>query len=371
MACRLSPPLLWASQHLVLAKVKGAEQGIKGISLFAVPKYHTGDCSLPDGRVIKRGERNDVYLAGVNHKMGWRGTVNTLLAYGQEDGGAVGTLIGKEGRGLQYMFGMMNEARVSVGMTACALGYCGYSYSLGYAKERTQGRLPSNKDPAAPPVAIIEHTDVRRMLLQQKAASEGATALCLLCARLVDEEATAEDDESRQRAALLLEMLTPIAKSWPSEWCLEANKWAIQILGGYGYTRDYPVEQFYRDNRLNMIHEGTNGIQALDLLGRKVWLADGAGLALLLREMLLTCDEVRDSATLGVFGRQLEASAALVKRTTDTLGRDCKGDKDLMLANAHECVCLWLAQRGNGEAHPRTHCLTRALIGRLPVGFGT
>jgi len=304
-----------------------------------VPKFHTEDVALGgDLGAVVAGDRNDVYLMGVNHKMGWRGTVNTLLAYGQEQGrgGAVGTLVGEEGRGLQYMFSMMNEARVGVGMTACAQGYAGYSYSLDYAKGRLQGRLPSSKDPNADPVAIIEHTDVRRMLLQQKAASEGATALCLLCARLVDEEATAVDAAERDRAALLLEMLTPIAKAWPSEWCLEANKWAIQILGGYGYTRDYPVEQCYRDNRLNMIHEGTNGIQALDLLGRKVWLHNGAGLALLLRELLHTCDSVDGHSVLGEYGKQLEASAALIRQTTDSVHRDCGGDKDLMLANAYE-----------------------------------
>ena len=173
---------------------------------------------------------------------------------------------------------MMNEARIGVGMAATMLGMAGYEASLAYARQRSQGRpiTGAGKDPAQPPVAIIDHADIKRMLLAQKAYSEGALALELYCARLVDEAHTGAP-ESAAAARLLLEVLTPIAKSWPSEWCLEANSLAIQVLGGYGYTRDFPVEQYWRDNRLNMIHEGTHGIQALDLLGRKVVMQDGAG----------------------------------------------------------------------------------------------
>jgi Acetyl-CoA dehydrogenase C-terminal like/Acyl-CoA dehydrogenase, C-terminal domain len=231
------------------------------------------------------GERNDVALAGLNHKCGWRGTTNTLLNFGegkfkpQGAAGAIGYLVGKPGEGLRCMFHMMNEARIGVGMAATMLGMAGYEASLAYARLRPQGRSIGlgGKDAAAPQVPIIEHADVKRMLLAQKAYAEGALALELYCARLVDEHHTAEDAASRE-AALLLEVLTPIAKSWPSEWCLEANSLAIQVHGGYGYTRDFPVEQYWRDNRLNMIHEGTHGIQGLDLLGRKVVMEGGAGL---------------------------------------------------------------------------------------------
>ena len=195
--------------------------------------------------------------------------------------GAVGYLVGQPGEGLSCMFHMMNEARIAVGLGAAMLGYAGYEASLDYAKQRPQGRLLSGaraaKDASAPQVAIIEHADVKRMLLAQKTYVEGALALELYCARLVDEQHTGAD-EAAAEAALLLEMLTPIAKSWPSEWCLEANSLAIQVHGGYGYTRDFPVEQYWRDNRLNMIHEGTHGIQALDLLGRKAVMQGGAGL---------------------------------------------------------------------------------------------
>jgi butyryl-CoA dehydrogenase len=221
--------------------------------------------------------------------MGYRGTVNTVLNFGegkfrpQGGAGAIGYRVGAAGQGLAIMFHMMNEARIGVGLGATMLGYAGYRQSLDYARQRPQGRLPgaSGKDSAQPQVPIIAHADVRRMLLAQKAYAEGALALNLYCARLVDDEKTAESDDERARATLLLDMLTPIAKSWPSQWCLEANNLAIQIFGGYGYTRDFPVEQYWRDNRLNMIHEGTHGIQALDLLGRKVAMRNGAGLALL------------------------------------------------------------------------------------------
>ncbi|RZT91417.1 butyryl-CoA dehydrogenase [Rivibacter subsaxonicus] len=281
--------------HLVLAKIPGEDgklpAGVRGISLFIVPK------KLVDTEGRLSGERNDVALAGLNHKLGYRGTTNTLLNFGEGkfrpggqaggglDGagsGAVGYRVGKPGEGLRCMFHMMNEARIGVGLGAVMLGYAGYEASLEYAKQRPQGRPMSaaGKDPGSPQVPLIEHADIKRMLLAQKAYVEGGLALALYCARLVDEQQTGEPEAARE-AALLLEMLTPIAKSWPSEWCLEANSLAIQVHGGYGYTRDFPVEQYWRDNRLNMIHEGTHGIQGLDLLGRKVVMDGGAGLQLL------------------------------------------------------------------------------------------
>jgi alkylation response protein AidB-like acyl-CoA dehydrogenase len=255
--------------HLVLARVAGAPAGVKGLSLFIVPKKN-----------LETGERNGVILAGLNHKMGYRGTTNTVLAF--ED--AVGELVGEEGHGLAYMFLMMNEARIGVGSGAVALGYTGYLHALAYARERQQGRPIGDKDPTAPPVAIVEHPDVRRMLLASKSYVEGGLALVLYAAKLLDEPSPEND--------LLLDTLTPIVKAWPSQWCRLANDHAIQIHGGYGYTREYPVEQFYRDNRLNSIHEGTDGIQALDLLGRKVTQKGGAGLALLLDRIRATAREV-------------------------------------------------------------------------------
>ena len=195
--------------------------------------------------------------------------------------GAVGYLVGKPGDGLKCMFHMMNEARIGVGLGAVGIGYAGFEASLDYARNRKQGRpaTPAGKDPASPPVNIIEHADVKRMLLAQKAYVEGGLALELYCGRLVDEAGRYRGERAGGKA--LLEILTPIAKSWPSEWCLEANNLAIQVHGGYGYTRDFPVEQYWRDNRLNMIHEGTHGIQGIDLLGRKVLMDEGRALGLL------------------------------------------------------------------------------------------
>jgi butyryl-CoA dehydrogenase len=186
------------------------------------------------------------------------------------------------------------------------LGYAGYEASLDYARNRPQGRAigPAGKDPSQPQVRIVEHADVKRMLLAQKAYVEGGLALALYCARLVDEQRSGEPPSSTE-AGLLLEVLTPIAKSWPSEWCLEANSLAIQVLGGYGYTRDFPVEQYWRDNRLNMIHEGTHGIQALDLLGRKVRMEDGRGLSLLAQRMQTTVARARAVPTLAAHAQTL------------------------------------------------------------------
>jgi alkylation response protein AidB-like acyl-CoA dehydrogenase len=317
--------------HLVLAKIPGGPPGVKGISLFIVPKFLVND----DGTL---GERNDVVLAGLNHKMGYRGTTNTLLNFGEGvhtpggRAGAVGYLVGERHRGLTYMFHMMNEARIGVGMGAAVLGYTGYLHALDYARTRTQGRPAGSKDPASPPVPIIEHPDVRRMLLAAKTYAEGGLALGLYCARLVDEEQTAETEADRARAHLLLDTLTPIAKAWPSQWGPVADDLAIQVHGGYGYTRDYPVEQFYRDNRLNPIHEGTQGIQALDLLGRKVVAGGGAGLGLLTETIGATTARATDTEWAG-FAADLDAAVTRLNAVTATLWST--GDPDLALANAH------------------------------------
>lgn len=367
--------------HLVLAKIPGPDgkliPGTRGISLFIVPKWlvkvespHPGP--LPGGEgekgsvTVTLGARNDVALAGLNHKLGWRGTTNTLLNFGEGkypvDGkaGAIGYLVGKPHEGLRCMFHMMNEARIGVGTAAVMLGMAGYYASLDYAKNRPQGRpiqaptlraaassLPPEgahsalgrpgggtgpgKDAAQPQVRIIEHADVKRMLLAQKSYCEGALALELYCARLVDEQHTAEA-AAADEARLLLEVLTPIAKSWPSEWCLEANSLAIQIHGGYGYTRDFPVEQYWRDNRLNMIHEGTHGIQATDLLGRKVLMEGGKGLTLLAARMTSTIERAVQVPELAAYAHALGQALQQVGATTQAAW--ATGNPQEALANA-------------------------------------
>ncbi len=342
--------------HLVLAKIPGPDgrliPGVKGISLFIVPKFIVGE----DGAI---GERNDVVLAGLNHKMGSRGTTNCLLNFGEGRhrpagrAGAIGYLVGQPHQGLMNMFHMMNEARIGVGMCAAVLGVTGYLHSLDYARNRPQGRPPAEKDPVKPQVAIIEHTDVRRMLLAQKAYAEGAMALVMYSAKLVDEHNTAPAPEARAHAGLLLDFLTPITKSWPSQWCVEANSLAIQVHGGYGYTREYNVEQFYRDNRLNAIHEGTHGIHGLDLLGRKVSMQNGALFKAISAELAASIAKVRAADVPELHGNadQLETEWQHIGRVTAVLYG--AGDMNKTLANAslyleavgHTVVAwMWLEQ---------------------------
>ena len=332
--------------HLVLAKIPGPDgklvPGTRGISLFIVPKWLVGADGEPTG------ERNDVALAGLNHKLGFRGIPNTLLNFGEGrypvraeggrglDGrgaGAIGYRVGAAGEGLRCMFHMMNHARIAIGLGATMLGMAGYEASLDYARSRPQGRPvgPAGKDAAQPQVPIIRHADVRRMLLAQKSWCEGALALDLYCARLLDEQRTG-DAGSAADAARLLDVLTPVAKSWPSEWCLEANSLAIQVLGGYGYTRDFPVEQYWRDNRLNMIHEGTHGIQALDLLGRKVVADGGAGLKLFIARVEQTVARAALQDELAEHARALDA--ALRQLVAATQAAWAGAEPEAALANA-------------------------------------
>ena len=298
--------------HLVLARIEGAPAGTKGISIFIVPKRRTDAA----GQV---GASNDVRLVSLNHKMGYRGTTNTILAFGEDDS-CEGELIGEAGHGLAYMFHMMNEARIGVGLSSACLGLAGYAESLRYAGERPQGRHADERDPTAKPVMIIEHADVRRMLMVQKSLCEPALALCFYAARLVDVEKYDADPEKRAQAHQILDLLTPVVKGWISDATLRANHEAIQIHGGYGYTRDFQVEQIYRDNRLNPIHEGTNGIQGLDLLGRKVMRDGGKGLAAF--SALVQAD--MKAAVAGGFSTdlavQLEAAMQELAGATTALG---------------------------------------------------
>jgi len=320
-------PLAENIVHLVLARLPDAPPGVKGISLFIVPKYLVN----ADGSL---GPRNDVNLAGLFHKMGWRGTTSTALNFG-DNGQCVGYLVGQPHHGLAYMFQMMNEARIGVGMGAVMLGYAGYLYALDYARQRPQGRLPEAKAPQAPMVPIIAHADVRRMLLIQKAYVEGAFDLGLYAARLMDDSETLETAEDRTHALELLDLLTPVVKAWPSEFCLKANELAIQILGGHGYTRDHPVEQYYRDNRLNPIHEGTNGIQSLDLLGRKLIQNDGAGLRQLFKRINACCQRAAGNPALAQLRQPLEQLLGQLQRVTLGLLDDLlAGRASLALANS-------------------------------------
>ena len=312
--------------HLVLARIEGAPKGTRGISLFIVPKFLVNT----DGTT---GERNDVALAGLLHKMGNRSATSTVLNFGEQQG-AVGYLVGEPHQGLRYMFQMMNDLRIGVGLGASALAYRGYLHALDYARERPQGRLPSNKDPQAPQVKIIEHADVRRMLLVQKSYAEGSLALCLYAASLAEDIKTASSVADREHAALLLDFLTPIVKSFPSKYGCISNDLAIQVLGGSGYIREYPVEQLYRDQRLNPIHEGTEGIHGLDLLGRKVLSNNGQSYQLFISLIEKTLADAAAMPEIAHLVPPIREAIDRTQRVTESLLFTIKEDPDLGLANA-------------------------------------
>ena len=320
--------------HLMLAKIKGGPVGAKGISLFAVPQKRpaaTAELSNvqdPESSVLVD---NDVQTAGVYHKMGYKGAPIAHLMVGSGDG-AVGYLVGEPHQGLRYMFQMMNEARVGVGMNAVSIGTAAYYASLQYARERPQGRPIDQKTAGSPQVPIIRHADVRRMLLFQKSVLEGSLGLLLQCSYYAD-VAHAGEGETAQHAALLLDLLTPVAKSYPSEMGCLTTSAAVQVLGGAGYTTDFPVEQFYREARIHPIHEGTTGIHGLDLLGRKVTQHGGKGVQLLIAEMQHAIADAQTHPELTHLASQLnDAISHLTKTTTHLLGLGVNPNE--MLADA-------------------------------------
>ena len=351
--------------HMVLARIKDAPAGVKGISLFICPKFLVND----DGSL---GARNDVALAGLLHKMGWRNTTSTVLNFGEKEG-AVAYLVGEPHKGLGYMFQMMNEARIAVGLGAAALAYQGYNYSLAYARGRPQGRLPSNKDPLSKQVNLIEHADVKRMLLAQKAYAEGALALCLYASGLFEDSRTAPTEAERAQAFLLLDLLTPVVKSWPSKYGLKANEYAIQILGGAGYIREYPVEQYYRDQRLNPIHEGAEAIHGIDLLGRKVGLAGGAGYQSFQAKVGEAVREADSRTATREFAGPLLAALRQLDTVTAHLTTLVRGNPDLGLANATVYLDLFgrltLAWIWARQAALAARALEQGGLGEADVSF--
>lgn len=308
--------------HLLLARIKGGPAGTKGISLFVVPQKRITDNRLSD---------NDVKTAGVYHKMGYKGAPIAHLMFGSNDD-CVGYLVGIPHKGLSYMFQMMNEARVGVGTNAAAIGTAAYYASLAYAKERPQGRPIAAKDPTQPQTLIINHADVKRMLLFQKSVVEGSLSLLLQCSLWADLAHVAKG-ETKERAELLLDLLTPIAKSYPSEMCCQTTSAAVQILGGAGYTTDFPVEQYYREARIHPIHEGTTGIHGLDLLGRKITLNGGKGVQFLMQEIQQTIQEAKNSALIGL-AEQLEKALERIQNVTGHLLALVSQNVEVFLADA-------------------------------------
>ncbi|WP_437596166.1 acyl-CoA dehydrogenase [Sorangium sp. So ce590] len=321
--------------HLVLARIEGAPQGIKGVSLFAVPKRRP-ERGTEGGQLVP----NDVEVAGVIHKIGWRGLPSLAMSFGERDD-CHGYLVGSPHQGIAYMFQMMNEARIMVGVNGAATASAAYHEALGYALVRPQGRRLGSKDPAAPQVPILEHADVRRMLLRQKAIVEGSLALLATTARYADLAAHAADAAERERAQRLLDLLTPIAKTFPAEKGFESNALALQVHGGYGYSSEYLPEAWLRDQKLNSIHEGTTGIQGLDLLGRKVVAGGGAALLALGGEVEQAIGRAQQAGVEPAWGERLGASMSLLGELTAHLAEaGVRGDVERMLRHSADYLEL-------------------------------
>jgi butyryl-CoA dehydrogenase len=318
--------------HMVLARIDGAPAGIRGVSLFLVPKSR-----LENGSLVA----NDVTTAGLVHKIGWKSLPAAVLSFG-EAGDCRGWLVGEPNLGVPYMFQMMNEARISVGADAVATASVAYHESLAYARTRPQGRPAGVRDPGKPQVPIIEHADVRRMLLRQKAIVEGGLSLILCVARLADAAEHAPEDGEKERAQLLLDLLTPVAKSFPAEKGFEATALALQIHGGYGYTSEYLPEALLRDEKLNSIHEGTTGIQALDLLGRKAVAPDGAALKALGREVAAACARAQRAGVPPDWIAAVRSTGERIGALTAALGKKgAGGDAEGMLRHAADYLELF------------------------------
>jgi alkylation response protein AidB-like acyl-CoA dehydrogenase len=311
--------------HLLLGRIEGAPTGLKGISLFLVPKKRFDD----KGALVA----NDVITAGIYHKMGYRGAPITQLSFG-ENGDCRAYLVGEPNKGLSYMFQMMNEARLSVGFAATAIASAAFYAALEYAQERPQGRPITSKDPNAPQIPILGHADVKRMLLFQRAILEGSLSLLMQCTKYVDLVSVLSGEE-KEKYQLLLDLLTPVAKTYPSEMGILSVSNALQCLGGYGYCDDFPIEQYYRDMRIHPIHEGTTGIQSLTLLGRNITMKNGKALQVFLAEVGSVIDAALPQAELAPYGEQLKKALEKLQAVTNSLiGEAIKGKIDLFLADA-------------------------------------
>jgi butyryl-CoA dehydrogenase len=311
--------------HLMLVRIKDAPPGIKGISLFVVPKNRIDE----NGQLIS----NDVITSGIYHKLGYRGCPIVQLAIGDKNN-CRGWLVGEPHNGLRYMLQMMNQARIGVGIGAVSIATAAYYASLDYAKTRRQGRSIAKKDPNLPQIPIIEHADVKRMLLFQKAVVEGSLSLIMQCSEYVDMIKVLPDDK-KEKYQLLLEILTPVAKSYPSEMGIESISQGLQCFGGSGYCDDYPLEQYYRDARIHPIHEGTTGIHGITLLGRNVTMKDGRAFRLFLEEVQESIHAAEAINELKPYARELEdALEKLQEVTSHLLNIEKEGNREIFLADA-------------------------------------
>jgi alkylation response protein AidB-like acyl-CoA dehydrogenase len=311
--------------HLMLARIEGAPPGVKGLSLFVVPKKRIDE----HGNLIP----NDVVTSGIFHKLGYRGCPTAQLSMGDKND-CQGYLVGEPHYGLRYMFQMMNEARIDVGMGATAIATAAYYAALEYSRMRRQGRKVADKDPTQPQVPIIQHADVKRMLLFQRAVVEGSLSLLMQCSKYMDLQKVCSESE-KEKYDLLLEILTPVAKSYPSEMGIRSISQGLQCFGGSGYCDDYPLEQYYRDARIHPIHEGTTGIHGMDLLGRKVRMQNGKAFELYLTEVQGTIEEAKGISTLAPYAQRLSEAVEKLKRVMSHLAGILKDKgQEIFLADA-------------------------------------
>jgi hypothetical protein len=310
--------------HLVLARIEGAPEGVGGISLFVVPKVRL----MPDGSL---GAPNDVVCTGIEEKLGLHGSPTASLAFGGR-GDCLGFLCGRENQGLAHMFQMMNAARINTGVSGMTLASTAYQNALAYCRGRVQGRDLAGRTPGDVP--IIRHPDVRRMLLWMKAAVDGMRAMIYAAALWSDFALELPPGGERDHYRDLLDFMTPIVKAYCSETGFRVCETAIQCLGGYGYCRDYPLEQYLRDAKIMSLYEGTNGIQAMDLLGRKLSLRDGACLEAFRKEIERFCREHADHPALGRHVRALESAAGRLFAAASEMRRRHRSDPLLWGATA-------------------------------------
>jgi len=344
--------------HLVLARTPDAPKGFKGISLFVVPKFRLTD----DGDV---GEFNDVVCAGIEHKLGLKGSPTCTMNFGEDDG-CHAWLIGNEGAGLKLMFHMMNEARIGVGLQGLSLASQAYLYAREYAKERVQGvDIEQMRNLDAPRVVIAHHPDVRRMLLWCKAVVEASRALVYRATYWADTALYSEDEEEKKDFHGLLEFITPICKAYLSDRAFDVTELALQVMGGYGYIAEYPVEQHMRDVKIASIYEGTNGIQALDLIGRKLAAKGGAYFRALYEKLDKFVSDTKEHAALGADVEAFSKQMLLWSNATMELGMmGMSGDQAYPVLSATpylemsgNTVCAWLLLEQAVVAHDKLEAL--------------
>ena len=329
--------------HPVLGRIEGAPAGTKGISLFLVPKFKVNEDGTP-------GEFNDVICSGIEHKMGIHGNSTCTLVLGS-NGNCTGTLLGEENKGMKAMFLMMNEARLLVGYQGFGCATASYQYAVNYAKQRIQGKnLMEMMDPDAEPVTIINHPDIRRQLLKMKVYIEGMRSILYYVNYCADMEAIGETEEVRKKYQGIVEVLTPIAKGYVTDRAFEVCSQGMQVYGGYGFIEEYPMAQLLRDCRVTMIYEGTNGIQAMDLLGRKLGMNKGKPVMDLFGEMQKTVAAAKEIESLSAYTEKIENALNKLAEVALHMGQTAMSPKVLnAFANAHpfqdatgDVVLVWM-----------------------------